>query len=107
MTADHIIAEAEAERAAPQGMDPNALRRREELLANQPLIEALVDSAKALPSADGWVKGEFVLREVRRRVADFDRVAPRYSKFYRMLEDSGRFDVELRQSTVYARPKAA
>ncbi len=98
---------AEAERAAPQGMDPNALRRREELLANQPLIEALVDSAKALPSADGWVKGEFVLREVRRRVADFDRVAPRYSKFYRMLEDSGRFDVELRQSTVYARPKAA
>lgn len=100
---------AEAERPQPQGaqgMDPNALRRREELLANQPLIEALVDAAKALPSSDGWVKGEFVLREVRRRVPDFDRVAPRYSKFYRMLEDTGRFEVELRQSTVYARPRA-
>jgi hypothetical protein len=88
-------------------MDPNAIRRREELLANQPLVEALVEAARALPSPDGWVKGEFVLREVRRRVGDFDRVAPRYSKFYRMLEDTGRFDVELRQSTVYARPKDA
>ncbi len=98
---------AETERAAPQGMDPNAVRRREELLANQALVEALVEAARALPSPDGWVKGEFVLREVRRRVGDFDRVAPRYSKFYRMLEDTGRFDVELRQSTVYARPKDA
>lgn len=103
-------AHPEAERPqaqGSQGMDPNAVRRREELLANQPLIESLVEAAKALPSPDGWVKGEFVLREVRRRVADFDRVAPRYSKFYRMLEDTGRFDVELRQSTVYARPKDA
>ena len=98
------------ERAQPQGtqgMDPNAVRRREELLANQPLVEALVEAARSLPSPDGWVKGEFVLREVRRRVGDFDRVAPRYSKFYRMLEDTGRFDVELRQSTVYARPREA
>ena len=100
----------ETERPATQsaqGMDPNAIRRREELLANQPLIEALVEAARSLPSPDGWVKGEFVLREVRRRVGDFDRVAPRYSKFYRMLEDTGRFDVELRQSTVYARPREA
>jgi uncharacterized LabA/DUF88 family protein len=103
-----VAAKPEAERpAATGGMDPNAVRRREELLANQPLIEALVEAARALPSPDGWVKGEFVLREVRRRVPDFDRAAPRYSKFYRMLEDSGRFEVELRQSTVYARPRDA
>lgn len=100
-------ADGPAEEAKPHVMpvDAHALRRREELLGNQALIESLLDAARALPSADGWVKGEFVLREVRRRVPDFDRVAPKYSKFYRMLEDTGRFDVELRQSTVYARPR--
>ena len=31
--------------------------------------------------------------------------APRYAKFYRMLEDTGRFDVQLQGSTVMARLK--
>lgn len=92
---------------APGGMpvDPHALRRKEELLANGPLIQALVEAARSLPSQDGWVKGEFVLRRVRERVPNYDHQAPRYAKFYRLLEDTGRFDVELRRSTVYARPR--
>lgn len=89
------------------GIDPNALRRKEELLARGDLIQSLVDAARSLPSQDGWVKGEFILRRVRELVPDFDRMAPRYAKFYRMLEDTGRFDVELRASTVFARPHEA
>lgn len=87
------------------GTDPNAIRRKEELLARTDLIQALVDAARSLPDREGWVKGEFILRRVRELVPDFDRLAPRYAKFYRMLEDSGRFDVELRASTVFARPR--
>ena len=86
--------------------DAHALRRKEDLLGNGPLIQALVESARSLPSPDGWVKGEFVLRRVRERVPNFDQQAPRYAKFYRLLEDTGRFEVELRGSTVYARPKS-
>lgn len=86
-------------------IDAHALRRKEELLANGPLIQALVEAARSLPSQDGWVKGEFVLRRVRERVPNYDHQAPRYAKFYRLLEDTGRFEVELRGSTVYARPK--
>jgi len=85
-------------------VDAHALRRKEELLANGPLIQALVEAARSLPSQDGWVKGEFVLRRVRERVPNYDQHAPRYAKFYRLLEDTGRFEVELRGSTVYARP---
>ncbi|MFZ9201059.1 MAG: NYN domain-containing protein [Opitutales bacterium] len=92
---------------ATGGIDPNALRRKEELLARADLIQSLVDAARSLPSQDGWVKGEFILRRVRELVPDFDRMAPRYAKFYRMLEDTGRFDVELRASTVFARPHEA
>jgi len=94
---------------APGGhmpVDAHALRRREELLANGPLIQALVEAARSLPSQDGWVKGEFVLRRVRERVPNYDQHAPRYAKFYRLLEDTGRFEVELRGSTVYARPRS-
>lgn len=97
-----------ATRGAPgAGIDPNALRRKEELLARSDLIQCLVDAARSLPNQDGWVKGEFILRRVRELVPDFDRMAPRYAKFYRMLEDTGRFDVELRASTVFARPHEA
>lgn len=65
-----------------------------------------MEAARSLPSQDGWVKGEFVLRRVRERVPNYDQHAPRYAKFYRLLEDTGRFDVELRGSTVYARPRS-
>jgi len=104
--------EAQAEPAAPPrgsqaGIDANALRRKAELLARADLIQSLVDAARSLPDQDGWVKGEFILRRVRELVPDFDRSAPRYAKFYRMLEDTGRFDVELRASTVFARPREA
>jgi hypothetical protein len=92
---------------ANAGIDPNALRRKTELLARADLIQSLVDAARSLPSQDGWVKGEFILRRVRELVPDFDRMAPRYAKFYRMLEDTGRFDVELRASSVFARPHEA
>ena len=105
-------AQPEAANAARQaqgqaGIDANALRRKAELLARGDLIQSLVEAARSLPSQDGWVKGEFILRRVRELVPDFERVAPRYAKFYRMLEDTGRFDVELRASTVFARPREA
>lgn len=94
-------------RGPQAGIDANALRRKAELLARADLIQSLVDAARSLPDQDGWVKGEFILRRVRELVPDFDRMAPRYAKFYRMLEDTGRFDVELRASTVFARPREA
>lgn len=97
--------QAQREGAGHMPVDAHALRRKEELLANGPLIQALVEAARSLPSQDGWVKGEFVLRRVRERVPNYDQHAPRYAKFYRLLEDTGRFEVELRGSTVYARPK--
>jgi hypothetical protein len=85
--------------------DVHAIRRKEALLTRTDLIQSLVDAARSLPNQDGWVKGEFILRRVREMVRDFDQTAPRYAKFYRMLEDTGRFDVELRASTVFARPR--
>lgn len=99
-------AQAAGEGGSHMPIDAHALRRKEELLGNGPLIQALVEAARSLPSQDGWVKGEFVLRRVRERVPNYDQHAPRYAKFYRLLEDTGRFDVELRGSTVYARPRA-
>jgi hypothetical protein len=87
--------------------DVHAIRRKEALLNRTDLIQSLVDAARSLPNQDGWVKGEFILRRVREMVRDFDQTAPRYAKFYRMLEDTGHFDVELRASTVFARPRKA
>ena len=98
--------EAQRDGGSHMPIDAHALRRKEELLANGPLIQALVEAARSLPSQDGWVKGEFVLRRVRERVPNYDQHAPRYAKFYRLLEDTGRFEVELRGSTVYARPRS-
>ena len=87
--------------------DVHAVRRKEALLKQTDLIQSLVDAARSLPNQDGWVKGEFILRRVREKVPNFDQTAPRYAKFYRMLEDTGRFEVELRASTVFARPRSA
>ena len=81
-------------------------RRRQLLLACEGLVEALVATAQASPSADGWIKVEFLKKDFLRLHPDLEVGAPRYAKFYRMLEDTGRFETEMRGSTVYARLKA-
>ena len=57
------------------------------------LDDTLWDTAPVILSA------ETVLRDW------LEANAPRYAKFYRMLEDTGRFDVQLQGSTVMARLK--
>lgn len=81
-------------------------RRRQLLLACEGLVEALVSTAQASAPADGWVKVEFLKKDFLRLHPGLEVGAPRYAKFYRMLEDTGRFETEMRGSTVYARLKA-
>jgi hypothetical protein len=81
-------------------------RRRQQLLACDGLIEALVSTAQGSASADGWMKVEFLKKDFLRLHPELEVNAPRYAKFYRMLEDTGRFETEMRGSTVYARLKA-
>lgn len=81
-------------------------RRRQLLLACEGLVEALVSTAQASAPADGWIKVEFLKKDFLRLHPGLEVGAPRYAKFYRMLEDTGRFETEMRGSTVYARLKA-
>ena len=51
------------------------------------------------------MKVEFIKKFLIQEHPGLEANAPRYAKFYRMLEDTGRFDVDLRGSTVFARLK--
>jgi hypothetical protein len=79
--------------------------RRRELLSRRDIIEALVDVATGLAPAGEWLKVEIIKKYLVQEYPGLERDAPRYAKFYRMLEDTGCFEVDLRGSTVIARLK--
>ena len=76
-----------------------------QLLARNDIIEALVDVATGLAPAGEWLKVEVIKKFLLQEHPGLEANAPRYAKFYRMLEDTGRFDVQLQGSTVMARLK--
>ena len=80
-------------------------QRRAQLQQRQDIIDALVDVATGLAPEGEWMKVEFIKKFLIQEHPGLEANAPRYAKFYRMLEDTGRFDVDLRGSTVYARLK--
>ena len=82
-----------------------AAQRRAQLQQRQDIIDALVDVATGLAPEGEWMKVEFIKKFLIQEHPGLEANAPRYAKFYRMLEDTGRFDVDLRGSTVYARLK--
>ena len=82
-------------------------QRRAQLQQRQDIIDALVDVATGLAPEGEWMKVEFIKKFLIQEHPGLEANAPRYAKFYRMLEDTGRFDVDLRGSTVYARLKPA
>ena len=82
-----------------------AVERRQQLLARQDIIDALVDVATGLAPAGEWLKVEVIKKFLLQEHPGLEANAPRYAKFYRMLEDTGRFDVQLQGSTVMARLK--
>ncbi len=80
-------------------------QRRGQLQQRQDIIDALVDVATGLAPEGEWMKVEFIKKFLIQEHPGLEANAPRYAKFYRMLEDTGRFDVDLRGSTVFARLK--
>ena len=80
-------------------------QRRAQLLARTDIIEALVDVATGLAPAGEWLKVEVIKKFLLQEHPGLEANAPRYAKFYRMVEDTGRFDVQLQGSTVMARLK--
>lgn len=82
-----------------------AVERRQQLLARQDIIDALVDVATGLAPAGEWLKVEVIKKFLLQEHPGLEANAPRYAKFYRMLEDTGRFEVQLQGSTVMARLK--
>ena len=80
--------------------------RRQQLLARQDIIDALADVAAGLAPEGEWVKVEAIKKFLLQEHPGLEANAPRYAKFYRMLEDTGRFEVQLQGSTVMARLKA-
>jgi uncharacterized LabA/DUF88 family protein len=80
-------------------------QRRAQLQQRQDIIAALVDVATGLAPEGEWMKVEFIKKFLIQEHPGLEANAPRYAKFYRMLEDTGRFDVDLRGSTVFARLK--
>ena len=82
-----------------------ALERRQQLLARQDIIDALVDVATGLAPEGEWIKVEFIKKFLLQEHPGLEANAPRYAKFYRMLEDTGRFEVQLQGSTVMAKLK--
>ena len=80
-------------------------QRRAQLLQRQDIIDALVDVATGLAPAGEWLKVEVIKKFLLQEHPGLEANAPRYAKFYRMLEDTGRFDVQLQGSTVMARLK--
>ena len=79
--------------------------RRAQLQQRQDIIDALVDVATGLAPAGEWLKVEVIKKFLLQEHPGLEANAPRYAKFYRMLEDTGRFDVQLQGSTVMARLK--
>ena len=80
-------------------------QRRAQLQQRQDIIDALVDVATGLAPEGEWLKVEVIKKFLLQEHPGLEANAPRYAKFYRMLEDTGRFDVDLRGSTVFARLK--
>ncbi len=80
-------------------------QRRAQLQQRQDIIEALVDVASGLAPEGEWLKVEVIKKFLLQEHPGLEANAPRYAKFYRMLEDTGRFDVQLQGSTVMARLK--
>ena len=80
-------------------------QRRAQLLARNDIIDALVDVATGLAPEGEWLKVEVIKKFLLQEHPGLEANAPRYAKFYRMLEDTGRFDVQLQGSTVMARLK--
>ena len=80
-------------------------QRRAQLQQRQDIIDALVDVATGLAPEGEWLKVEVIKKFLLQEHPGLEANAPRYAKFYRMLEDTGRFDVQLQGSTVMARRK--
>lgn len=80
-------------------------QRRAQLQERQDIIDALVDVASGLAPPGEWLKVEVIKKFLLQEHPGLEANAPRYAKFYRMLEDTGRFDVQLQGSTVMARLK--
>ena len=80
-------------------------QRRAQLQQRQDIIEALVDVAMGLAPEGEWLKVEVIKKFLLQEHPGLEANAPRYAKFYRMLEDTGRFEVQLQGSTVMARLK--
>jgi len=80
-------------------------QRRAQLLDRGDIIEALADVATGLAPPGEWLKVEVIKKYLIQEYPGLEANAPRYAKFYRMLEDTGRFDVQLQGSTVMARLK--
>lgn len=83
-----------------------SIERRQQLLARQDIIAALVDVATGLAPAGEWLKVEVIKKFLLQEHPGLEADAPRYAKFYRMLEDTGRFEVQLQGSTVMAKLKS-
>ena len=99
--------EQRAAAAAAHAFQANseALERRQQLLARQDIIDALVDVATGLAPEGEWMKVEIIKKFLLQEHPGLEANAPRYAKFYRMLEDTGRFEVQLQGSTVMAKLK--
>lgn len=80
-------------------------QRRSQLSGRGDIIQALVDVASGLAPEGEWLKVEVIKKFLLQEYPGLEENAPRYAKFYRMLEDTGRFDVQLQGSTVMARLK--
>ena len=80
-------------------------QRRQQLLARKDIIEALIDVATGLAPEGEWIKVEVIKKFLIQEYPGLERDAPRYAKFYRMLEDTGCFEVQLQGSTVMAKLK--
>ena len=80
-------------------------QRRAQLQQRQDIIDALVDVATGLAPEGEWLKVEVIKKFLLQEHPGLEANAPRYAKFYRMLEDTRRFDVQLQGSTVMARLK--
>ena len=80
-------------------------QRRAQLQQRQDIVDALVDVATGLAPEGEWLKVEVIKKFLLQEHPGLEANAPRYAKFYRMLEDTGRFDVQLQGSTGMARLK--
>lgn len=75
------------------------------MLARQDIINALIDVATGLAPEGEWIKVEVIKKFLLQEYPGLEANAPRYAKFYRMLEDTGCFEVQLQGSTVMAKLK--